>query len=641
MCCYSDNCSLATCILSYTRTHTRKHEQQQQQQQKREMSLSSLSPLSVSVSPVDSVAGSSSSAAAAAAARPPSTAEMPNELLELKHRTHAVQAERDRYKQLGERATDAFEEHRRDLTQLVQKERAMRAHREDALRAQLQEALRANRELMARVVEQNKEQETAWRAELQGHRADNARRQAELESLLAQLHTERAALQRGIAGAERKHDKYRHEIDACLAQQRKLQGTVRILRSSLRSATEGSEEGGGGADGFAEDVRNASSQAMTRQSCQRSRQLCCECCDMPPQVWTRQSPSRRVPRRRFVPAGPWDASSPSRASSPMTHHVDALVSCIERENYLRPRLYLQRCGREASPLMPTVAAESSFWHSGGAASCRNGASPHRANVARLHHTAPLDRHNYHRSGSPGLSSTSASVKSLSSASSHLSTTTTTTTTTTTSATAANFAATTSSPNTSEVSGEDAMKGGAHCSARRVRLHEAAKASPACMREVGLLPREMAGESDGGGDAHRHHREYRQHRHLDGEAQLFFPPLTSSCSAAAAAAAHQSFSGAAMNAACHALLCDLADMRAEYQRYQRQLRDPHGNSVEASKEMRRLMRQMDDKMNQVRALRKEQERHQGSLRVHDVLQQVMAENRYCEAVYKDLMELIRA
>lgn len=83
------------------------------------------------------------------------------------------------------------------------------------------------------------------------------------------------------------------------------------------------------------------------------------------------------------------------------------------------------------------------------------------------------------------------------------------------------------------------------------------------------------------------------------------------------------------------------MRAEYQRYQRQLRDPHGNSVEASKEMRRLMRQMDDKMNQVRALRKEQERHQGSLRVHDVLQQVMAENRYCEAVYKDLMELIRA
>lgn len=82
------------------------------------------------------------------------------------------------------------------------------------------------------------------------------------------------------------------------------------------------------------------------------------------------------------------------------------------------------------------------------------------------------------------------------------------------------------------------------------------------------------------------------------------------------------------------------MRAEYRLCQRQLRDPHGDSVAASQAMRRLMHEMDSRAAQIDALRLEQGRHNNALRVRDVLREVTAENRYCEAVYSDLLDLIR-
>lgn len=526
---------------------------------------------------------------------------VPNELAVLKERTGAVQAERDHYKQLGKRAANAFEDHRRDLTQLAQKERAIRARREDELRVELQDALKANRDLMARVVEQRRQQDAAWRAELQGHRADSAQRHAELDALLAQLHTERAELQRSVVSAERTRDVYRHEIEDCLEEQEQLQGRVRLLRDGLTYAGVREGELGDGDAGASGGGGGVARHQWPNQCSQRARQLCCECCDAPSRVWRGASPTRRVPRRRFVPSGPLDVCSPSRATSPTSHHVDALLSSIERGNYLRPRLYYQRCGR----------AESQMSHAAAFIEARDGEASHpeRSRSLRTASAAShLTRLHDHRARSQGLSSTTTSLTSSASRPP--------------TADACSFSSTTSPSSEASVSCSKQTEKNGACG---VKSRERTGSPPRGGGRTASLRRR---EDDDAGMDTRPYRSMQRRQHQS--AQRSSSP-----------ARHSTYHGAALNSVCHSLISDLADVRAEYQRYQQQLRDPHGDSVEASREMRRLMRQMDDKISQIRSLRKEQEKHRDSLRLHDVLQQVMLENQYCEAVYKDLMELIRA
>ncbi|KPI85108.1 hypothetical protein ABL78_5833 [Leptomonas seymouri] len=564
------------------------------------MSESSLSPSSAFASPFDRA--DSAFTPTSLPSRLPgadrfATKEEPNELLALKRRSRVLQAERDRYQQLGQRAADVFEEHRRDLTQLAQKERAIRGQREDALRNQLQDTLKENRELMARVVEQRRQHDDACRAELQGHRDASAKRHAELEVLLTQLHTERAELQRSVAGAERTQYRYCREIEVCLEEQRQLQEKVRRLRDGLEGALE-EKKMEPGRDWSTGEQRDAVHEPMQSRCSRRSRQLCCEYCDVPQNVWAGPSPTRRVPRRRFVPAGPWDACCASRASSPTTHHIDAVVSNIERENYLRPRLYLQRCGRDVFPLLITEPS-SCYGESLGAD--KRAASPYCSAASRSH---PRPRH---RSRSQGLSST---------------------TTSSTCGSDPSFSSSSSSSNISVPNNRHTKSEQARHSTCRMQSRERIASSRRVSR-FSPQPRSTGLREEE--DARCHHLPYR---HKDAQSS----PLLAATSAAAG---HDAYSGLAINVVCHSLISDLADTRAEYQRYQQQMRDPHGDSVEASQQMRRLMRQMDDKLSQIRTLRKEQEKHRDTLRVHDVLQQVMAENRYCEAVYKDLMELIRA
>lgn len=582
--------------------------------------------------------------------QPPTAADVPNELADLRRRTHAVAAERDRYRQLGQRATDAFEEHRRDLTQLSQKERAVRAHREDALRTQLQEALTANRSLMARIAEQRRQHEEDWRTELASHRADNARRQTELQAVLAGLHAERAQLQRSVAGAEQTQDAYRHDIATCLAEQQQLQAKLALLREGLKTAAAYEDNGS-----VSTSERSAAEcEAWPVQPCQRARQPCCEYCHVPSQVWSGSSPTRRVPRRRFVPAGPWDASSPVRACSPPSHHVDAIVSNIERENYLRPRLYRQRCGREASPLR--TADKALYYHSDCLHEIKRVALPcydafdsspsHRFPSAHRQHHDHL-----HRSASQGLSSTSTSAPT--------STSTSTCTTSTTPVESVGGASSLASPSP------------AHSAVSPARV-SAAAAPPASSAILAGNRVAFATENkyDSTRSAHQAEGAVREERSTPVSLRRATTPsplrqhnfshhqracnldatLTRKASPSSTPAfpqqqqqqrQHHRYNGSAINAACHALLSALADTRAEYHRYQQQLRDPKGDSVTASQQMRCLMRQMDETMRQIRALRKEQERHRDPLRVHDVLQQIVSENRYCEAVYQDLVELIRS
>lgn len=102
----------------------------------------------------------------------------------------------------------------------------------------------------------------------------------------------------------------------------------------------------------------------------------------------------------------------------------------------------------------------------------------------------------------------------------------------------------------------------------------------------------------------------------------------------------SHSGTATNAACKAILEELLQLKQDYAYYRDQLRQPRGDSVEASQQMRRIMADIDRKVTQVRALRSLQNKFSDQLRLNDILREIRCENNYCESVYADLMELIR-
>ncbi|CAJ1030217.1 hypothetical protein Q4I30_005451 [Leishmania utingensis] len=575
--------------------------------------------------------------------------EVPLSLSAFERRTNALEEERLHYAQLGQRAADAFEEHRRELTQLVQKERAIRSHREDALRAQLQETLQANRELMARVAEQRQRHEKAWFAELQGHRGNNTR-QGELESTLWQLHEEWLELRRGVAEVEASHEEHRRSLAICLRDQECLRNRVRSLQDGLWGAEakaavveqhgeEVVEDRRGQMGSVAAQVKSVDESLVEKPPLrtyaagplQLTRQPRCSQCDVPPKVWGGSSPTRCAPRRHFVPTGPWDASSPCRASSPCTHNVEAMVATIERDNYLRPRLYYHRvrCGPTGMAGVPVAAASAYRQHRSDVSASRPPPPPPGACTSPFYcASATTPRHGYHRhlqSGqhSPGLSSSSTS-----------------------SGTSTSYPYTTTEPSSSycscqsceHVHASSTASGGTHSPSVQHRDEHQRAASPRRSRRhcFSLRARGERATADTQASA--------------GVRMPFHPSESITAPGTFQALSHvplpppppaaDGLHGVALNATCRALITDLADMRAEYRHCQRQLRDPNGDSVAASQEMRRLMHEIDGKADQIRALRLEQGRHNDALRVRDVLREVMTENRYCEAVYSDLMDLIR-
>ncbi|KAK7198002.1 hypothetical protein NESM_000755400 [Novymonas esmeraldas] len=534
---------------------------------------------------------------------------------ELERQRVALAAEREHFADLGRHATDAFEEHRAELTQLAQKERAIRGHREDALRAELQETLQANSKLMARVAEQRRQAEEAWVAELRGHRDTSAHRHGELETTLTQLHGEWAALQRATAETEALHEERRCSLAACLRDQERLRGQIRSLQSGLTEANAAAaatarEEVLEVRDGHPADARGRRT-SLTSVVPSHLRQATCSHWDgTPPPL-----PKHRTPRLRFVPSGPWDACSPTRAASPCTHHVDAMVATIERSNYLRPRLFYHRAGRgpagaasaTASPLRtasPPRLSRRPPPRAGCPASLSFPSSPDNSSITPTPPPPDCSRR------SPGLSSSSSSS---------------TTAITPTSATysAPSSCSCSSSPRAHKRAASPRSTPAAsarHPSRHTHPPHTMAAGAPTVAAHVDADVRGRDGSAAGPTSA---------------------PVIATTMPHVLAPPAADGLHGTALNAACRCLIADLAAMRSEYRRHQRQLRDPRGESVSASQAMRTLMHRMDAKADQIRTLRREQGRHKDALRVQDVLREVIVENRYCEAVYNDLMELIRA
>ncbi|CAD2218779.1 hypothetical protein AGDE_12924 [Angomonas deanei] len=99
---------------------------------------------------------------------------------------------------------------------------------------------------------------------------------------------------------------------------------------------------------------------------------------------------------------------------------------------------------------------------------------------------------------------------------------------------------------------------------------------------------------------------------------------------------------ALHRASRMLLEELAELRESYYRYKTMLTDPrHGNTVEISQQIRECLNKLDKKAEQVRQLHREETKY--GYRAHsvpDVLREIVRENKYCEAVYTDLLVLLR-
>ncbi|KAH9600422.1 hypothetical protein LSM04_009208 [Trypanosoma melophagium] len=97
----------------------------------------------------------------------------------------------------------------------------------------------------------------------------------------------------------------------------------------------------------------------------------------------------------------------------------------------------------------------------------------------------------------------------------------------------------------------------------------------------------------------------------------------------------------LSAVCRSLLREILQLRKEYREYTAALNDPTVDSVEVSRRMRSIMTELDRKVHQLRSLRQQQAQVEDKLRLHDVLMEIAEENNYCEAIYSDLLELIRS
>ena len=93
--------------------------------------------------------------------------------------------------------------------------------------------------------------------------------------------------------------------------------------------------------------------------------------------------------------------------------------------------------------------------------------------------------------------------------------------------------------------------------------------------------------------------------------------------------------------CRALILDLVRQREEYNSITAQLLDPHSDTLAASRRLRDVMQAIDDKTNQLRALRRQQSRINSEQRLQGILNEILQENGYCETMHRELQHIIRS
>jgi hypothetical protein len=93
--------------------------------------------------------------------------------------------------------------------------------------------------------------------------------------------------------------------------------------------------------------------------------------------------------------------------------------------------------------------------------------------------------------------------------------------------------------------------------------------------------------------------------------------------------------------CRALILELVRQREEYNKITAQLLDPRYDALSSSRRLREVMQAIDDKTSQLRALRRQQSRINTENRLQAVLDEVFRENRYCEAMHREIQQIVRS
>ncbi|RNF13362.1 uncharacterized protein Tco025E_06207 [Trypanosoma conorhini] len=235
-----------------------------------------------------------------------STSSVTEALGDLRQKLQSVQEDAELYSALEKKASSSFERHRAELTLLLQKERAIHAAAEDQLRDELQRLLVENESANEQLASLRLQRERSCRAEMQARQQQLEEREEALQRELVELQQQFKAVRTDADLAQQKKAWHEMQLREVLGRQRVLNEELQQLRCE------------------AEQQRARAAAAARRQERHSRRQgLSCGL------------------EKAFLPAGLPDQC---HSTAPASHHIAAIVSTVERQNYYKPRLYYRRRG---------------------------------------------------------------------------------------------------------------------------------------------------------------------------------------------------------------------------------------------------------------------------------------------------------
>ncbi|EKF38365.1 hypothetical protein MOQ_001422 [Trypanosoma cruzi marinkellei] len=225
---------------------------------------------------------------------------------DLQMKLQSVQEDAELYSNLEKKARSSFERHRAELTLLLQKERAIHAAAEDRLRDELQRLLMENERAKEEVTSMRLQREQQCRSEMQAGQHKREGREKALQRELLELQEKVKATRTEVGLAQEEKTWHEMQLREVLGRQRGLNDELQRLRQDVE-----------------EQRTREAAEAQRQDRCSRRQGVYCGL------------------EKVFLPSGPPDQC---HTTSPSSHHIAAIVSTVERQNYYKPRLYYRRLG---------------------------------------------------------------------------------------------------------------------------------------------------------------------------------------------------------------------------------------------------------------------------------------------------------
>ncbi|SCU70968.1 uncharacterized protein TEOVI_000254800 [Trypanosoma equiperdum] len=226
-----------------------------------------------------------------------STTSVTSAMLEAQQKINSLREDKELYATLEAKASANFERHRSELTLLLQKERAIHAAAEDRLRAQLQQLLQENEAAQAELQCVRAERDNRCCEEVQRQRQQREQHEETMRREALELRDALAVIRDDVEVAQKEKHWHEMQLHEALTLQQALHADFRKVRQEADELS-------------ATELQKGQPQKSGRE-------------------------------KVFLPCGPADKTCPVK---PASHHIAAIVSTVERNNYYWPRLYYRRRG---------------------------------------------------------------------------------------------------------------------------------------------------------------------------------------------------------------------------------------------------------------------------------------------------------